>query len=166
MVVWVKGVMMAEKQICISRASITDVAEILELQRLAYQSEAVLYNDWSIPPLKQTLENMQHDLQTMTVLKACEDGRIVGSVRGALADGCCQVGRLIVHPDFQRRGIGSALLRALEAELPQATCFELFTGSRSEANIRLYQRLGYRIFVQKRLSDAVELVYLGKTSER
>ena len=33
-----------------------DAAEILELQRIAYQSEAEIYNDYSIQPLTQSLE--------------------------------------------------------------------------------------------------------------
>jgi hypothetical protein len=36
-------------------AVLDDAPAILELQRNAYRSEAVLYNDWSIPPLTQTL---------------------------------------------------------------------------------------------------------------
>jgi hypothetical protein len=32
----------------IIHAEVTDAAEILELQKLAYQSEAVIYDDWMI----------------------------------------------------------------------------------------------------------------------
>ena len=35
-----------------------DARAILGLQKLAYQSEARLYNDWSLPPLAQTLESL------------------------------------------------------------------------------------------------------------
>lgn len=33
----------------IVRANIDDAPEILELQKLAYQKEAILYDDWTIP---------------------------------------------------------------------------------------------------------------------
>lgn len=42
----------------ITAASPADAAAILALQKLAYQSEARLYNDFSIPPLLQTLEEL------------------------------------------------------------------------------------------------------------
>ncbi len=59
-------------------------------------------------------------------------------------------------------GIGSRLMSVIEAEFPDAKRFELFTGSLSEANIRLYERLGYRISRTERLSPQVELVFLEK----
>jgi hypothetical protein len=37
--------------------------EILQLQKIAYQSEAAIYNDYTIAPLIQSLEDMITDLQ-------------------------------------------------------------------------------------------------------
>ncbi len=149
----------------ISRADISDAAEILELQQLAYQGEAALYGDSSIPPLTQTLGEIRAEFGEKTFLKACQGGRLIGSVRASLRGGTCAIGRLIVHPDFQRRGTGTRLMRAMEAEFPAAERFELFTGTRSEGNIRLYERLGYRAFRTDRLSERVELVYMEKLRE-
>ena len=76
-------------------------------------------------------------------LKASVGGRIVGSVRAHVREGTCFVGRLIVHPDFQNRGIGTGLLNELERIVLtreafwDAERFELFTGSRSEKNLYL-----------------------------
>jgi len=55
-----------------------------------------------------------------------------------------EVGRLTVVPDRQGQGLGSRLLRALEAELPANVLeLRLFTGEHSNRNIKLYARLGY-----------------------
>jgi len=146
----------------IVRADRNDAPEILELQRIAYQSEAVLYDDWSIPPLTQTLEEIVKEFDSMTFLKTCDEEGIIGSARASMHDGTCEIGRLIVHPDHQRKGIGSRLLSAMETEFPSAMRFELFTGSRSEGNIRLYERMGYRVFRTERLSPRVEIVLMEK----
>ncbi len=130
----------------IELADIADAQEILDLQKLAYQSEAALYEDYTIPPLTQTLEQMQEDLRKQVVFKATLDGKIIGSVRGYVQDGTCHIGRLIVHPDFQNRGIGTSLMNAIEQHYAQARRYELFTGDRSERNLHLYHKLGYRIF--------------------
>ena len=53
----------------ITHAQIEDAEEILELQKLAYQSEAVIYNDWSIPPLTETFEEIRAEFSKYTFLK-------------------------------------------------------------------------------------------------
>ena len=45
----------------IENADFKDLKEILELQYLAYQSEAMLNNNFSIPPLLQTLEEVRKE---------------------------------------------------------------------------------------------------------
>ena len=45
----------------IKQALKEDLREILTLQKLAYQSEAEIYNDYSIPPLIQTLDKIKED---------------------------------------------------------------------------------------------------------
>ena len=44
----------------------------------------------------------------------------------------------MVHPQHQRQGIGGSLMQTIESMFPEASKFELFTGNRSEGNIRLY----------------------------
>ena len=143
-----------------------DAPAILALQKQAYQSEAILYQDWNIPPLTQTLESLRGEFAVSVVLKAVECvhdvSRIVGSVRAHEAAGTCHIGRLVVSPELQGSGIGTRLMRSAEAAFPTAARFELFTGSRSEGNIRLYQRLGYSKVREQLLSPAVTLVFLEK----
>ena len=139
-----------------------DAEAILALQRLAYQSEAVLYNDFSIPPLRQTLDELRAEITTQIVLKAVDEGQIVGSVRAVLKDDTCLIGRLMVHPDYQGRGIGKSLMHEIESRCADSARFELFTGDKSQGNIRLYEKLGYVMFRAQVLNDQVRLVYLEK----
>jgi ribosomal protein S18 acetylase RimI-like enzyme len=149
----------------LERAASEDAAEILTLQKLAYQSEAAIYDDFAIPPLTQTLEEIVADLKRQTFLKATMEGRIVGSVRAYLQDGTCFVGRLIVHPSFQNQGIGTRLLGEIERAFDQAERFELFTGHLSERNLYLYQKLGYRPYRNRTVSEALTLVHLEKLAQ-
>lgn len=146
----------------ITRATIADAQEILALQLLAYQTEAAIYNDDTLPPLQDTLQDMIARFEDRKFFKTVETDPIIGSVRAFEKNGTCFVERLIVHPEHRRRGIGTALLRHIETQFPSAHRFELFTGHKSESNLRLYQRLGYRPFRQQQLSDKVTLVFMQK----
>ncbi|WP_218831052.1 hypothetical protein [Paenibacillus sp. XY044] len=59
-----------------------DAEDILQLQKLAYISEAELYGDDSIEPLTQILEEVRMQFRDHVFIKAAAGGRIVGSVRG------------------------------------------------------------------------------------
>lgn len=151
--------------VTISVASPADAEEILALQKLAFQSEAKLYNDWSLAPLMQSIESLLEEFTHSMVLKATVGKRLVGSVRARQNGETCSIGSLIVHPELRGQGIGSQLLRSIEAQFKDVSKFELFTGSKSEANIRLYQRHGYVITRTQPRSQTVTLVFLEKRAK-
>jgi len=151
--------------VIIEKATVSDAEELLALQKLAYRSEAEIYNDFSIPPLIQTLESMKEDFKNQLFLKAFLDGRIIGSVRAYSKEETCHIGRLIVHPDYQNRGIGTRLMNDIERIFNGCKRFELFTGDKSERNLRLYQELGYRIFKASKIMDQTNIVFLEKKAE-
>jgi ribosomal protein S18 acetylase RimI-like enzyme len=146
----------------IENALISDLEEILALQKLAYLSEAEICNDFSIPPLLQTIEDIKSEYAYKTFLKAVDSGKIIGSVRANLQDGTCYIGKLIVHPDFQNRGIGTALMNSIENCFKGCKRYDLFTGKKSVKNIYLYNKLGYRIFKEEKISEKLTFVYLEK----
>lgn len=147
----------------IEKAIETDLNEILNLQRLAYQSEAILLNNFSIPPLMQTLEEVQQEFAHGVFLKAVIDGQIIGSVRGYIQDGTLHIGKLIVHPEYRGKGIGTQLLQAIEDACPDCR-YELFTSAKSEKNIRLYERQGYCRFAEKQVNPELRFIYLEKVN--
>lgn len=148
--------------VCIERARPEDAEEILALQTLAYQNEARLYNDYTIPPLTQTLDEIRAEFVDYIFLKAVLETRIIGSVKAKCLESTCNIGRLIAHPDYQGQGIGTALMQEIEKHCTNAERLELFTGHKSEGNIRLYQRLGYTIFKTERVTETLFLVFMQK----
>jgi len=151
-------------RIKILKSEEADAAEVLRLQYAAYQSEAELYADFTIPPLLQTLDELLTEYRKGVVLKAVCGDEIVGSVR-AYADGdTVYIGKLIVRPDHQGKGLGKRLLSAIENKLSKKR-FELFTGDKSERNLRLYEKAGYKRFKEETDESGITFVYLEKKAD-
>lgn len=146
----------------ITTASEGDLEEILRLQKLAFKSEADFYNFQDITPMVQTIEETREEFKDQVFFKAVLNGRIVGSVRGFEKDGTCYVRRLIVHPDFQNRGIGKKLMAALESRFNNVRRFELLTGHKSAKNLALYRGLGYKEFKTEKVDDRLSEVFMEK----
>jgi len=147
----------------IEKATIEDLPKILDLQKLAYMSEANLLNYYTIQPLTQTLEELENEFNKHTILKLVDkkDNVIIGSVRAREENGRVYVGRLFVHPRHQKKGFGTNLLKAIE-DLYQGKTFELFTSGKSEKNLKLYVKNGYKEFKRQKVSGGLEFVFMEK----
>ena len=170
----------------IVKAEIEDLKEILELQYLAYQSEAALFGTDDIPPLKETLEEVVEEYNKGIFLKMLLDEsdldektdvktdvktdikisnqsykKIIGSVRAFEKYGTAYIGKLMVHPDFRGQGYGTKLLNEIEKYFPGKR-YELFTSTRSVDNIRLYEKNGFNKFKQEAVTEELIFVYMEK----
>lgn len=148
----------------IRKALISDLEEILVVQKLAFQSEAVLYNNSNIDPMVECIENLKKEFpdSNKKIFVAIKGSRIIGSIRTKTKGQICQIQKLSVHPYFQHKGVGKSLVK--HAECSQINCkkFELFTGEKSEQNIRFYNKLGYAITNTELYPDGVHMVYMEK----
>jgi len=168
------------------RADKSDAPEILALQKIAYQSEAELYGDDSLPATQQTLEDLESDFERapdrvaalangshvpgnghseadqIVFLKAVVNGKIIGSIRGFALGETAYLRRMIVHPYFRRRGIGRRLLKEIESAFPDAKRFEAKTGHQSKRNLFQLSQGGYQVFRTEPFTPNITWVYLQK----
>ena len=144
------------------QANFDDLQEILQLQYLSYQSEALLFGSKDIPPLKHTLDEVKDEYNNGVILKMVNnENTIIGSVRAKETNGTAYIGKLMVHPNYRHNGYGTRLIKEIEEYFPNKR-YELFTSTRSKDNIRLYQSLGYKIFDSKAINDELQFVYMEK----
>jgi ech hydrogenase subunit C len=144
------------------RAETSDAPEILALQKVAYQSEAEIYGDDSLPALQQTLDDLQNDFARMVFIKAVVNGKIIGAVRGYVEGQTAHLRRVVVHPYFRRRGIGRRLLDEIEQAFPDVTRFEAKTGHQSKRNLYQLTQRGFKPFKTEAFTHAITWVCLQK----
>lgn len=142
-----------------------DAAAIAELTHRAFASQCELYGIADLPPMADTADSVCDAMTSGIVLVALDGARIVGAVRGELREGVCHVGRLVVEPTAQRRGIGRSLATAIETRFPAAERFEIFTGHRSAVPLRLYESLGFQRERVEKVAPGLDLVFLRKSGD-
>ena len=136
-------------------ATPADAAELLVLQRACWVREGLAAQGrWVVPPLAEELADVVAGLgewTTSVVRVRSADGspgRLVASVRGRVSPrdaAVWEVGRLMVAPDLQGRGLGRELLALAESLAPPTTTgLRLTTGVLEDGNQRFYKRAGYR----------------------
>ena len=146
----------------ILKANITDIDEILDLQYLAFQTEADMLGTRNIPALNQQYDDVLRDFNNGLMLKMISStGRIIGSVRAFANDDYVSIGKLMVHPDHRRKGYAAKLLREVEKYYPDKR-HELYTCSRSLLNIALYESVGYKQYKTVPGPDNLDMTYLDK----
>lgn len=151
-------------EICI--AELSDLEDILKLQKIAYLSEAEIYDDFEIPPLKQTLKELEKDFELSKIFVTRESDEIIGSINLRIIDGTGYITRLVVHPNYQGKGIGSRLLKYAEEVYPEVCKIELFTGHKSLRNLKLYNKHGYKEVDRKKIHENLTEIYFQKDKNR
>jgi ribosomal protein S18 acetylase RimI-like enzyme len=158
---------MADDQVRIDVIGAENAGELLTVRRAAFVTEAQIFNDPNIPALTQTLDELIVDLESddVVTLGAWRGPRLVGSIRVGIEDDKATIGRLAVAPDLQGVGIGTQLLFAVLAYLPENTReVWVFTGQNSKHNIALYNKVGYEHQFDQVAGD-LTYAYLRKVLE-
>jgi tRNA (guanine37-N1)-methyltransferase len=130
----------------IGPATRADAGELFTLTRACWLQELWANPGVTIPALEESFDDLVRSLEVWTTLVARAGGRLVGACRGRLEGEVWDIGRVMVAPDLQGRGLGRHLLELAERAAPDgATSYQLFTGAGSTANIALYKKAGYRL---------------------
>ncbi|WP_322787646.1 GNAT family N-acetyltransferase [Nocardioides jensenii] len=99
-----------------------------------------------IPALGESLDVVRASLDDWVMHVVRHRGRLVAACRGRLEGDVWDIGRLMVAPDLQGRGLGRWLLSYAESlASTQATSYSLFTGAGSVENLKMYKKAGYRL---------------------
>ena len=113
------------------RANANDIAELYHLQLLAFESEAEMIGSRNVPALLETKEENAQDFNNWITLKMVRDaGIIIGAIRYRRQNGVIEVGRLMVHPQYRKRGLAQQLLSQIDQTYPNEIK-ELYTCTKS-----------------------------------
>ena len=115
--------------------------QIWRLQHAAYAVEAELIGFLAIPPLMDTIETIRTCGETFFGILS--DDEIVAAIACEFEGTQVRISRMMVHPDYFRRGLARRLIQHVEKQYPNTDTFTVSTGSKNEPAIRLYESMGY-----------------------
>ncbi|NOV02442.1 GNAT family N-acetyltransferase [Paenibacillus planticolens] len=129
-----------------------DILHLLALQIASYRVEADLIGFDDIPPLKDGIQSIREAEETFYgyYVQEADERKLVGAISYS-REGCViTICRMMVHPNFFRRGIARALLQHIlqEQENNGAQLFVVSTGTDNLPAIQLYQSFD---FIAKRV---------------
>jgi PPOX class probable F420-dependent enzyme len=130
----------------VEAATDADAPEVLASMRRAFAE----YQDTLKPPssaLDETVDDVRAAMARGGAFVARDGGRVVGSARYQFRGDHTYCERVSVDRDYRGRGVGTALMRAVEEAARTAGHAEVRIGVRASlpANLRFYEDLGYRV---------------------
>ncbi|MBE7371045.1 tRNA (guanosine(37)-N1)-methyltransferase TrmD [Dermacoccus barathri] len=128
-----------------------DLGELMTLQRACWAPEVAAASPeeswWGAPA--ETVEQLAASMDEWNTWVVRAGGRLVASVRAKVTGDdhtTWEIGRLMVAPDLEGRGLGRALLEFAEDQAPPAVRrFRLTTGADRERNMAIYKKAKYRV---------------------
>lgn len=144
-----------------------DLEQILQLQKKSFYGQALIYNDFELPSLTQTIDDLKAEFKLKMIFKLERDHRIIASIRCYIENNNLFIEKLIVDPDFQNRGIGTSVIREIEKRYSRVVNkFALYTGDKSSRNLHIYKKLGYREIRREPTSHNFQLICMEKANEK
>jgi len=115
---------------------------VLSLQLSSYMKEAEVIGFTDLPPLKDNFSTLRDSGETFCGYYAGE--QLAGCVAYRRTGDTVDVCRMMVHPDFFRRGIARALLTFIEEQESDAREFKVTAVVSNYPAVLLYGNQGYQ----------------------
>ncbi|OMD38340.1 GNAT family N-acetyltransferase [Paenibacillus odorifer] len=134
------------------------VNELWSLQHKAYRLEAELIGFREIPPLMETREMLSHSKEGFY---GCfdEEEELMGAIAiEEESPGKLTITRMMVGPDFFRRGIASRLLEYVFEHFSGMEQFIVSTGKLNLPAVSLYRKHGFVPNGSQEVAPGVELI--------
>lgn len=116
-------------------------AEVLSVQLPAYKVEAALIGFTELPPLKETIEELQQSVETFYGFYT--NGELNGVISLKIDDNVLDIYRLVVHPKHFRKGIAQKLLAFVQIHENKFEEVIVATASSNRPAILFYLKNGF-----------------------
>lgn len=136
-----------------------ELKRVYAIQIAAYTVEADIIGAKTFPPLHGTLKELRNSRDESYVYLV--DEVAVGAIFLEMTPTSVLISKLIVLPDFFRKGIARTLIRHCLNLYPE-TDFEVGTGVGNFPALELYRSFGFRIYEEALLEENILICRLRR----
>ncbi|KAB2330686.1 GNAT family N-acetyltransferase [Bacillus mesophilum] len=147
----------------IQKIDITDpehAKAVLDVQILSYNIEADIIGYQDIPPLKDTVEALQQCGEIFFGYYCGE--KLCGVISFKLEKNILDIHRLIVHPQYFRKGIAGDLLSFIEIYMENIDAICVSTASKNVPAVQFYIKSGFSRLEEIRVNEQLSLTSFKK----
>lgn len=137
---------------------------ILDVQLPSYRVEAEIIGFDDIPPLRDTVETIQTCEESFVGYILSQE--LAGFISYELTDDGVDICRMVVHPNFFRRGIAKQLLSFLLDGVAAHKKVTVSTGDKNEPAKSLYRGFGFSEVDQIEVAPGVQLACFELAADR
>jgi ribosomal protein S18 acetylase RimI-like enzyme len=138
-------------------------ALVFEIQMSAYRREADILGVDSLPPLRESIGDIQDTHQQIFV--SLEQDIPVGAIFLEQEGDSITISKLAVDPKHFRKGVGKALVEHCLMR-HSGFAFKVSTGAKNLPAVRLYQSLGFVVREQFEADGGLMLIRLERPGTR
>ena len=133
--------------------------KVLNIQILSYKVEAEIIGSYEIPPLRDTVNTLQHCGETFYGYYKNEV--LCGAISIKVEKDEVDIHRLIVHPNHFRKGIAQLLLNFIESKFEVET-IKVATGSKNTPAVNFYKKNGFENIKEITVNERLSLTFFEK----
>ena len=134
--------------------------EVLRVQRLAYKVEADLIGFVDLPPLKQTIKELEQSEETFYGFYT--KGQLSGVVSLKIEDRVMDISRLFVHPEQFRKGIARKLIAFVQKYEKGFEEIFVSTAADNQPAVLFYIKNGFSVISEVKTIEGLALTQFRK----
>ncbi len=127
------------------KCTFDDIDFIFELKKLCLKWYIEIVYGWDDKSqYNKTKNELNRNIEYMKII--CVDDMAVGVTTLSEEDGCYRVGLTMIHPDYQNKGIGSAVIRDYINLAEKDNKRIIIKTYKDNPAQNLYKRLGFKVY--------------------
>jgi ribosomal protein S18 acetylase RimI-like enzyme len=157
-------------QIALLAANLEDAEQLTAIMKRTFDEEARRWLgaldspvvDYNIqPPGYDSIHTTRYMIEELTYYSILVEEQLIGGIILTLTGNRFgRIDRIFIDPAFQRKGLGSEVIRLVEKAHPSVTTWDLETSPRQKGNLHFYEKLGF----ERKSETEDEVCYVKRIS--